>query len=403
MSKQKLSIRFVISNAKTNKKGLCPISCRLTLNGKRKPFATGLFVNPQHWNSKQQEVVGKSNESHQTNLQIQIISSEITKAYLQLQLSNDDFTVEDVFHTYLGKPTIKEVGVIEYFVEFLGKRKKLIGIDIQMATWKKFNYAYLQLKDFIKWKFGKGDVELSSLKLQFLLDLEYYLKTERTQSQVTINKAIQRFRSCIKTAVGEGYLIKDPFTLHKPRTVKKNVVFLSNEELERLENHVFVQPRLQLIQDLFVFCCYTGLAYNEMLNLKREHIVKGFDGNEWIQMKRAKTGKLISVPLLPKAKSTIYKYKDIGNRVLPKFSNQKINSYLKEIAGIVGINKSMSHHMARKTFASTVLLYNDVPMEIVSELLGHSSLKITQEHYGKIVQRKVGTEMERLSIKLSSK
>ena len=133
-----------------------------------------------------------------------------------------------------------------------------------------------------------------------------------------------------------------------------------------------------------------------MSNLKKEHIVKDFDGNEWIQMKRKKTGKMISVPLLPKAKAIIDHYKEVGNLALPKFSNQKINSYLKEIAGIVGINKSISHHMARKTFASTVLLYNNVPMEIVSELLGHSSMKITQEYYGKIVQKRISEEMERL-------
>ena len=136
-----------------------------------------------------------------------------------------------------------------------------------------------------------------------------------------------------------------------------------------------------------------------MASLKKAHIVKGFDGNEWIQMKRKKTDKLISVPLLPKAKMILDKYQDTRDYALPKFSNQKINSYLKEIGGIVGINKPISHHMARKTFASTVLLYNDVPMEVVSELLGHSSMKITQEYYGKVVQKRVSEEMERVSMK----
>ncbi len=133
-----------------------------------------------------------------------------------------------------------------------------------------------------------------------------------------------------------------------------------------------------------------------MANLKKEHIIKGFDGNEWIQMKRAKTGKIISVPLLPKAKEILVKYDKVGDYALPRFSNQKINSYLKEIGGIAGINKSISHHMARKTFASTVLLNNDVPMEVVSELLGHSSIKITQEYYGKVVQIRVSQDIIRL-------
>ncbi len=187
---------------------------------------------------------------------------------------------------------------------------------------------------------------LSSLKLHFLHDFEFYLKTEKNQIQVTVNKTIQRFRKPVKIGVAEGYLEKDPFTLHKPGKFRKEVVFLSTEELDKLEKHHFAQPRLQLVKDLFIFCCYTGLAYHEMSNLKKKHIVKGFDGNQWIQMKRKKTDKLISVPLLPKAKMILDKYQDTGVYALPKFSNQKINSYLKEIAGIVGVNKSISHHMA---------------------------------------------------------
>jgi integrase/recombinase XerD len=241
---------------------------------------------------------------------------------------------------------------------------------------------------------------LNKLDQSFLDDFEYYLKTVKNQKQITINKGIQRFRKPIKEALGEGYMEKDPFVQHKPGRVRKEVIFLSTDELKLLEEHHFTQPRLQLVKDLFIFCCYTGLAYHEMANLKKEHIIKGFDGNEWIKMKREKTSKMISVPLLPKAKAILEKYDEVSNHALPKFSNQKINSYLKEIGGIVGINKSISHHMARKTFASTVLLYNDVPMEIVSELLGHSSMKITQEYYGKVVQRRVSEEMERVSKKL---
>ncbi|MRX64373.1 site-specific integrase [Maribacter luteus] len=397
MKQNNLSVLFFLKKDKTNKQGTCPIYCRITYLKRRKQFSTGEFINPFEWNAKKQKASSKSIANQQINLQLEIISANIKKAYLQLQLSRVEFTAEDILNIYIGKPTVKEVGVIKYFNGFLDKKEKLIGIDIQLATWKKFNYACSQAQDFIKWKFGKNDQPLSKLKLQFLHDFEYYLKTERQQSQVTINKCIQRFRKPIKIAVAEGYLEKDPFALHMPGKVKKEVVFLSTEELDKLEKHVFIQPRLILVKDLFIFCCYTGLAYHEMSSLKREHIVKGFDGNEWIQMKRKKTGKLISVPLLPKAKRILHKYRNTGDFALPKFSNQKINSYLKEIGGIVGINNPISHHMARKTFASTVLLYNGVSMEIVSELLGHSSIKITQEYYGKVVQKRVSKEMRRVS------
>ena len=184
--------------------------------------------------------------------------------------------------------------------------------------------------------------------------------------------------------------------LYKAKTTKKEIVFLSTDELKILELHSFSQPRLKFVKNLFVFCCYTGLAYNELFKLEKKHILKGFDGNFWINMTRDKTAKPISVPLLPKAEEIIKIYISHEQKVFPKISNQKYNSYLKEIAAIVGIDKRMTTHMARRTFASTVLLYNNVPMEIVSELLGHSSLKITQDSYGKVVQRKVSMEMKRL-------
>ena len=191
--------------------------------------------------------------------------------------------------------------------------------------------------------------------------------------------------------------------LHKPKRVTKSVVFLNQKELEKIENHSFHQSRLEFVRDLFIFCCYTGLAYNEMSRLENRHIINGFDGNKWIQMKREKTGKDIAVPLLPKACNIMVKY-DSGYKnkyVFPKISNQKINSYLKEIAVIIGIDKRVTHHTARKTFASTVLLYNNVPMEIVSELLGHSSMSITEDYYGKIVKKKVSEEINILMKKLN--
>ncbi len=160
----------------------------------------------------------------------------------------------------------------------------------------------------------------------------------------------------------------------------------------------FQFSRYSLYPDWFVFSCYTGLAYNEISKLQKKHIIKGFDGELWIEMVREKTQKNIAVPLLPQAKELIDKYADDNSEeVFDVCSNQRYNSYLKEIASILGINKRLTTHTARKTFASTVLLYNDVPMEIVSELLGHSSISITMDSYGKVVKKKVGMAMKRLN------
>jgi len=400
MKQNKLSILFLLKKNRINSRGTCPICCRITYLRRRKQFSTGEFIKPADWISKSQEAGSEHISNQQINFQLEIITANIRKTYLKLQLADSAFSVDDLYDNFIGKPSKKEYGVIQYFKEFLEKKERLIGIDIQRITWKKFEYVFKDLRAFIKSKYGKRDYPLIKLNQSFLDDFEYYLKTSNNQRQVTVNKAIQRLRKPIRVAVAEGYIPRDPFALHKPGRVRKEVIFFSTDELKLLEDHAFIQPRLAIVKDLFVFCCYTGLAYHEMSNLKKEHIVKGFDGNQWIQMKRKKTDRIISVPLLPKAKMILDKYYDTGDYALPKYSNQKINSYLKEIGGIVGIKKSISHHMARKTFASTVLLYNDVPMEIVSELLGHSSIKMTQEYYGKVVQRKVGAEMVRLSRKL---
>lgn len=400
MKNQSLSILFVIKLNKKNKKGMCPLNVRITYLKKRREASSGIMVNPLYWSSKQQRNTSRTTSGEQINQQLEVQVAAIRKAYLKLQLGNVDFTVDHIWDTYLGKEEKKNEFLISYFQKFLKRQLKLIGKDLKLATWKKSEYVCNDVSAFIKSKYGENDYPLEKLNQSFLTDFEYYLKTVKSQKQVTINKEIQRLRKPVKMAVAEGYLVKDPFVLHKPGRVRKQVVFLSTEELKLMEEYAFTQPRLELVRDLFIFCCYTGLAYHEMASLRKEHIIKGFDGNEWIQMKREKTNKPISIPMLPKTKVVMSKYSELNDYVLPRFSNQKINSYLKEIAGIVGINKSITHHTARKTFASTVLLYNDVPMEIVSELLGHSSMKITQEHYGKVVQRRVSEEMVRISKKL---
>ena len=399
----KLNILFLLYKSKTNFSGRCPIRCRITYCKQRKEFSTGLFINPHHWNSKQQLVKPPEPDNDIINSQLSLIKTKINKAFLLLQIQEDHFSVDDVYRLFKGVKTQKEHNVIQYFEKYLNKLKTLIDIDIKQGTWNKYNYVKNDVKSFIKWQYKTNDIPLEKLDLQFLMDFEYYLKVEKKQKQITINKSIQRFRKPIKVAISEKYLNNDPFMLYKTKSVRTEVIFLSSQELNALEDFEFIQPRLQFVKDLFVFCCYTGLPYIELMNLEAKHIIKGFDGNRWIQIKRQKTSKNLSIPLLDKAKVILDKYGKNKKNVFPKISNQKYNSYLKEIASILGIEKNLTTHVARKTFASTVLLYNDVPMEIVSELLGHSSMKITQDSYGKVVQKKVSTAINKINIGMRAK
>lgn len=401
MHKEKITILFVISANKTNQKGLCPLNCRITLHKERKQFTTGLFVNPNHWESKLQKVNNQDVNFKFNNAQIELIKSRLNNIALIFQLQGGGCTLDNIYNKYTGVETKKEEYVLSYYKQYLSKIKKLIGLEIKDNTYNKFVYVGNHLEAFLKWKFKKTDLPLQELSLKFLDDFEYYLKTEKKHEQITINKTIQRFRTPIKQAISEGYLDRDPFILHKSKTVRKTIIFLNTEELKTIEETVLQQKRLSIILDLFIFCCYTGLAYNEMSNLEKKHVQIGFDGINWIQMTREKTQRQISIPILPKAQEIIGKYSNSTQLIFPSISNQKFNSYLKEIANIIGIQKRLTHHTARKTFASTVLLFNDVPMEIVSELLGHSNMLITQESYGKVVQRKVSDEMKKLKNKIA--
>jgi len=398
----KIKIRFYIDKTKTNKMGNCPINCRITYKKQRKQFSTGLFINPEYWDRGRQTAKPPNDENNYINTQLSLIKSKINKAFLMLQVQEGNFTVDDIHMLYKGKKPMKERNVVEQFESHLNMLKKLVGIDIKQATWNKFYYVKNNLKSFLKWKYKTNDFPLKKLTLQFLIDFEYYLKVEKKQQQITINKSIQRFRKPIKVALSKGYLERDPFMMYKAKSVKKEIVFLSVDELKQLEIFEFTQPRLQKVKDWFVFSCYTGLAYNEISKLQKKHIIKGFDGEFWIEMVREKTQKNIAVPILPKALELIDKYADENSEFVFKIcSNQRYNSYLKEIAPILGIEKRLTTHTARKTFASTVLLYNDVPMEIVSQLLGHSSITITEDSYGKVVQKKVSEQMVKLNSKLN--
>jgi integrase len=393
---------FLVEKNKTRADGLAPVKCRLTYLEQRKAFRTGLFLNPKKWDSKLQ-VVKPPKENKHINMQLSLIKQNVSQAFLFLQGNSADFSVSDIYNQYAGKKSQKTMTILELFSDHNSKVEKLVGKDYVIATLWKFRQAYELLKSFIKHQYGKSDYPFKDLDLKFVQDYEFYLKTEKNLGLATTNKMIQRFRKILRIALAEGHLHKDPFIMYKVKRPKKEIVFLTADELETLEGHRFKQPRLELVRELFVFCCYTGLAFNEMASLEYDCIQPEFDGLDWIKMTRLKTRRQISIPVLPQAKEIIERQTSVKDKVFPKITNQKFNSYLKEIAEITGIDKKLTHHIARKTFASTVLLYNDVPMEIVSELLGHSSIVVTQESYGKVIQKKISETMQNLSAKLNGR
>ena len=390
---------FYIRRNKINSNNKCPLTCRITLDSGRKEFSTGLFINPDNWNASKQKVFPTTTDNNYLNTQLSLIKQEINQAFLMLKVQQEVFDVEDIYLKYKGEDTKIEKTLLEVYTLHNYRMKKLVGIEYSDATHKKFEESKNHVKSFIRHNTQKSNILLEKLNMKFLNDFDYYLKVEKKLKQVTINKHIERLRKIIKLALAEGFLERDPFLLFKQKQVILQVVYLDTKELLVLEKHQFKQVRLQKVADMFIFCCYTGLPYQEMATLKKENLIDGFDGRKWINIYRQKTKKNLRVPLLSKAEQILSKYES-EETLLPVISNQQFNSFLKEITAILDINKRITHHTARKTFASTVLLYNDIPMETVSELLGHSNIKVTQSHYAKVVQRTVSKQMQKLDIKM---
>ncbi|WP_435136752.1 tyrosine-type recombinase/integrase [Formosa sp. A9] len=404
MNKKSLSIRFILYKTKINQKGEAPLYCRITLEGVRRQFSTGKFVLESHWDSKRQQLIkGGSLEKKNINSELELIIQKFNKIYLELRIQEDNFNISDVWRRYFGDKDKEEFGILEVYNLHSSRLKKLVDTEIKQVTYSKYLESGEHLKVYIRDKFKASDIPIMNMKTNFINDFEYFLKTKRKFKQSTINKIIQRFRRSVRYAVSEGYLNRDPFMLYKSKRVKSKVVFLSNDQLALLESKTFTISRIQKIKDMFVFCCYTGLGFKEMSSLKKSQIVKSFDGNLWIRIHRNKTDRDYSIPLLPQAYKILCMYaNEDSGYVFPSISNANFNAYLKEIAAIIKLDFNLTHHVARKTFASTVLLYNNVPMEIVSELLGHSSIKVTQESYAKVVQSRVSEEMVKLQNKLTN-
>lgn len=404
---RRICISFFRWKSRSNPKGEAPIYCRLTQDKIRRQFSTGHYVLAKEWDSEKQRVRSKFKQRRidLINEDLDMIYNKLYNLESKLIVEGADNIVEAVYNIYMDKDTS-----VNFFIQLFQKRyevaSKMEGIKFAKYTLWKFRHIMEQTQEYIKCRYGQEDIPLLKIDTSFVLGFEEYLLLEKKLAPITVNKVLQRVKQIIQYGIKCNYIKVDPFVEYKPLKTEKELVFLTEEELNMLENYQFAQEKLGKVRDLYLFSVYTGLAYHEAFTLQRKHIVKGFDKELWINMKRGKTGKAFEVPLLPKAIEIIKKYGELGNDdsyILPRMSNQKMNSYLKEIADIIGIKKRLTHHTARKTFATTILLYNDIPIEIVSSLLGHSSIAITQKHYAKVVNKKVSMCMEELKNKLMQK
>lgn len=397
---KKLQVSFYSMVSKLTSKGEAPIHCRIAIDKSIKQFSTGLYIAPKDWDKTRQKAKSRTPESELVNTHLEQIRSKLFNAETKLLIeSPDNYTLNDIYLIFTGQYADNSPTLLKLFKERLDKMEKLVGSEYTIRTFRKFKEVYQHTQDYIKYSYNVQDVSFKKLDFRFIQE---YLLIQKKHKPITVNKIVQRVNQIVLLAVKYKYIAEHPFKGYKPLKEVKQLVFLTEDEVKKLESYQFAQARLERIRDYYMFSVYTGLAYNEAFSLKPEHIVKGFDGQDWIKMVRLKTQREINVPLLPQAKRIMEKYhlSDEQEYILPAMSNQKMNSYLKEVADIVGIKKHLTHHTARKTFASTILLYNDVPIEIVSKLLGHANISITQKSYAQVINKSVSNHMIKLSTQL---
>jgi integrase len=403
---QKFSVLFWVKKAKTNKDGLAPIWARITVDGGRAEFSTQQQVNPDHWDSEALLVTSKCKDAKTINDCLTLAKADIIRQYNILLSSKDHVTAEDVKGGLMGIKTTKKtfLELFRLFKQQLTERKEID--DLSEGRHKRFDILYGKCEDYIKYKFKRSDIPLEEAKLSFVVEFEHYLRVVQKIGHNTSMKYVKDMKQVMKYGVMLEFVPSNPFENFHCSYKKVKREYLDQEELDRLYSKEITIKRLEEVRDCYIFSCYTGYAYSDAESLSSSDLGIGIDGEKWIIRNRIKTDTTENVPLLPIPLEIIEKYRKheyckAFNRLLPMNSNQRYNAYLKEIADLCGIKKKLTTHTARHTFATTVLLTNDVPMETAMELLGHTDIRTTQI-YGKIVQKKVSKDMQGLRQKLSA-
>ena len=400
------SFIFYIKRSKADKNGKANIYLRITVNGKRAELSISRKVDVQKWSSSASKMKGSSGEAQQLNKYIDSIANRIYKIHQRLVEENKLITAINIRNIFQGKNEVRKM-TLEIFENHNIEMEKLVGKDYAQGTLERYKTAKRHLENYINYEYKTEDLPVTEINNKFITSFEYYLKTEKNCAHNTTIKYITNFKKIVRIAYANDWIVKDPFFNWKGtlKTVERE--FLDEEEIQTLIEKEFSINRLNLVKDIFVFSCFTGLAYADVKALNKDNIVIGIDGGKWIKTTRKKTKTKSNIPLLPSAEIILKKYKEHSdvsnsNKLLPILSNQKMNAYLKEIADLCEINKNLTFHLARHTFATTVTLTNGVPIESVSKMLGHKSLKTTQ-HYAKIIDRKVSEDMALLRNVMSKK
>lgn len=405
MSNQDVGLNIFLKNPKNKGDRYRYVYLRITVNGFVSEYSTQRKVDPEKWDCKRKIVRGNSEHAISLNKYIEALIIRCKNIKTELIEHGKPIFPSTIKSILQGKDG-DHLTLLKLFDEHNSRLKRqVLAGEYSPATFQKYSIAFRHVQNFLTARRECNDILLKLLDYSFVEDYALWLREARRCSNNTVSKYISNLKKIVFYAIKRKLLNSDPFTGYKIRHIEPLIIPLSKSELVRISEKQFSIDRLIYVKDTFLFCCYTGLSYSEVSILMHNDLHIGFDNENWIELRRKKTKVILRLPLLKDAELIIKKYKDnkkciIDGRLLPIFSNQRMNGYLKEIAALCGISRTLTFHMARHTFATTITLANGVPIETVSKMLGHKSIRQTQ-HYAKIFDRKVSEDMKLLNQHLS--
>lgn len=397
--KNKIVTHFYVREEKKDKKGEVPIYLRITINGERASISTDRRVNPEFWDKTTEKVAGRSEPARVINTSLNNLLSKVEKYFSNLDVKDELISVHQIVAELKGKSQ-NQMTLLKAYESYIAKLEELVGVDYATNTVKVYKSSLNGLKGFIIHKYNKTDIRLCDLDRAFIEAYDTYLKSSKGLNHNSAARHTKNLHTVLNKAVSNMWIQVNPCSGYNFGYINPPRSYLTEEEIDALYVKKFTINRLAKVRDVFIFQIYSGLSYCDMAELTEDSIEIGIDGKRWIVINRKKTGTRSSIPLLPRAQEILDKYKNDPHcisecKLLPVCTNQRMNGYLKEIADLCEIKKTLTTHLARHSFASTVTLSHGVPIETVSKMLGHSDLKTTQI-YAKVVDRKIADDMRHL-------
>ena len=395
-----LKIKMIAHKGKPNKSGRVPILMQLTIGQQTCHISTKQNILPEKWGDG--KPIGHTREDQAITAVLEEIRTKAYNKFLQLQGQNINVTPERLKQALLGKDQVQPRGYVEIFDQWLVEYSKMVGITTSKRTLDKYILVRNRLQDYIASQLGVKDISLEEVTPKFLSNFDNYLRVEYNMANNHAMKIRQKLRTIYKVAIDNGWVSKNPFS-----TVKIHFDPVERDVLTKLELTALIQTdmifdRLEKMRDVFVFACFTGLAHCDVAGLTKENIITDEAGQVWLKTHRQKTSEVVDIPLLEIPQLIIKKYqgmKGLNGKLLPTLTNSCSNLYLKEVAVRCGINKTLTFHMARHTFATTVTLSNGVPIESVAKMLGHRNIRTTQI-YAKVIKDKLAEDMNNLATRI---